>query len=85
MLRRITQHAAEGLHIQLASRNFERNFHDTLYIIAGLLRRILDHLERPATQAGSKPVKIIVVRELLKYLEGDEGDPRLLQVIDSMG
>ena len=37
------------------------------------------------TRAGSKPVKIIVVRELLKYLEGDEGDPRLLQVINSMG
>lgn len=110
LLRTITQNTAAALHTQLASRNFERNFHYTLYviagllryrevepdalliesskaaeIIAGLLRRILDHLERPATQAGSKPVKIIVVRELLKYLEGDEGDPRLLQVIDSMG
>ncbi len=109
-LRTITQHTAQALHIQLASRNFERNFHYTLYVIAGLLRyrevepdalltenskaaetiagllrRILERLERPATKAGSKPVKIVVIRELLKYLEGDEGDPRLLQVIDSMG
>ena len=108
-LRTITQHTAGALHLQLASRNFERNFHYTLYVIAGLLRyrevepdallidsskaaetiadllrRILERLERPATQASSKPVKIIVVRELLKYLEGDEGDPRLLQVIDSL-
>jgi hypothetical protein len=52
--------------------------------IAHLLQETLKRLQQPNLDIPARQAKIAVVEELLKYLRGEEGDPRILQAIDSI-
>jgi hypothetical protein len=53
-------------------------------VLNDLLKRILARLTHPSFTVQAQTTKIQVVQELIKYLAGEQGDPRLLYVIDEI-